>query len=65
MSLEFVLYVIFFLGTAYLLTSMRIEKIFKQGKVLEARLTVIILSMCVSYLATSFVVSFLEVTKIF
>ena len=34
MSLELALYIIFFLMTAYLLTSMRIEKIFKQGRVL-------------------------------
>ena len=64
MSLELALYIIFFLMTAYILTSMRIEKIFKKGRVLEARLTVIVLGMCVSYLATNFVINFLEVSRI-
>lgn len=64
MSLEFILYVIFFLLSVYILLSSRIEKFFKQGKILEIRLAVIIISMCISYLATNFIISFLEVSKV-
>lgn len=64
MSLEFILYVIFFMMTTYIITSLNIEGLFKKGKVLEARLFVIVTSMCVSYLATQFVVNFMEVSKI-
>lgn len=64
MSLEFVLYVFFFIMTAYLIANMNISKIFKQGKILESKIFVIIVSMCVSYLSTSFVLNFLSISKI-
>lgn len=64
MSLELILYVIFFFLSAYILMGTRINEIFKQGKILEARLFVIVISMCISYLSTQFVVNFLEVSKV-
>lgn len=64
MKLDFILYVIFFLMSAYIISGMRIEKIFKQGKVIEARLFVIVLCMIISYLSTNFILAFLEASKI-
>ena len=64
MTLELVLYVIFFFLSAYVLMGTRINELFKQGRVLQARLSIFIISMCISYLATQFVVRFLELTKI-
>ncbi|NCC71392.1 DUF1146 domain-containing protein, partial [bacterium] len=46
------------------MASMNISKIFKQGKLIESRIFVIITSMCVSYLATNFVLNFLDVSKL-
>lgn len=64
MSLELILYVIFFLMFTYVISGTNIEKLFKQGRVLHIWFCVILLSMSISYLATNFVVSFLEVSKI-
>lgn len=64
MSLDFILYVIFFLMSAYIISGMHIEKLFKQGRIIHIWLFVLVLSMCVSYLATNFVLSFLNVSKI-
>ena len=64
MILDVILYVIFFFLTAYVLMGTRIDEFFKQGRVLQARLAIIIISMSVSYLATNFVINFLNLTKI-
>ena len=64
MKLELVLYVIFFFLSAYILMGSRINEVFKQGRVLQARLSLFIISMCISYLATQFIIRFLELTKV-
>ena len=64
MTLELVLYVIFFFLSAYVLMGTRINEIFKQGRILQARIAIFLISMCVSFLATGFVIRFLELTKV-
>ena len=64
MTLELVLYVIFFFLSSYVLMGTRINEVFKQGRVLQAKISIFIISMCVSYLATQFVIRFLELTKL-
>ena len=64
MNLKIILYVLLFFLTAYVLMGTRLNEFFKQGRVLQAKIAVILISMCVSYLASEFIINFLELTKV-
>ena len=53
------LYVLFTLLSAYILSSINYKNFFKKNKILEAKIFVILLSFIMSYLLTNFVTDFL------
>jgi len=53
------LYVLFTLISAYILSSINYNNFFKKNKIIEARLFVILLSFIMSYLLTNFVTDFI------
>ena len=58
------LYVLFTLISAYVLSSINYNNFFKKNKIIEAKLFVIILSFIMSYLLTNFVVDFITSSSI-
>lgn len=53
------LYVLFTLISAYILSSINYNNFFKKNKIVEAKIFVILLSFIMSYLLTNFVVDFI------
>jgi len=58
------LYVLFTLISAYILSSINYNNFFKKNKIVEARLFVILLSFIMSYLLTNFVTDFIITSSI-
>ena len=58
------LYVLFTLVSAYILSSINYKNFFKKNKVWEAKLFVILLSFIMSYLLTNFVTDFIANSSI-
>ena len=58
------LYVLFTLISAYILSSINYTNFFKKNKVIEARIFVIFLSFIMSYLLTNFVTDFINYSSI-
>ena len=61
MNYKICLYALFMLLSVFVLSGVNIEKIMKKGKVIEANILIITLSMALSYLVTNFVLSFLNI----
>ncbi len=58
--LKIVLYIIFAFISAFAISGINFNGIIKKGKVIEANVLVIILSLAMSYLLTNFVLGFLN-----
>ena len=58
------LYVLFTLISAYILSSINYTNFFKKNKVVEAKIFVILLSFIMSYLLTNFVADFITSSSI-
>lgn len=64
MNYKVVLYIIFTFLSAYSLSGINFNGLFKQNKIIEARIFVIILSIALGYLITNFVFDFLNLSSI-
>lgn len=64
MNYKVVLYVIFTFLSAYAISGINFNGLFKPNKVIEARILVIFLSIALGYLVTNFVIDFLNLTSI-
>lgn len=58
------LYVLFTLVSAYILSSINYNNFFKKNKIIEAKIFIILLSLIMSYLLTNFVVDFISSSSI-
>jgi len=58
------LYVLFTLISAYILSSINYNNFFKKNKIIEAKIFVILLSFIMSYLLTNFVTDFITSSSI-
>ena len=58
------LYVLFTLISAYILSSINYNNFFKKNKIIEAKIFVILLSFIMSYLITNFVTDFINSSSI-
>lgn len=58
------LYVLFTLISAYILSSINYRNFFKKNKIWEAKIFVILLSFIMSYLLTNFVTDFILSSRI-
>ncbi len=64
MSIKALLYVLFSLISAYILSSINYNNFFKKNKIIESRIFIILLSFIMSYLITNFIVDFLSSSQI-
>ena len=60
MNYKVYLYAIFLFVSIFTLSGINFEKIMKRGKILEARLLILVLSFALSYILTNFVYDFLS-----
>lgn len=64
MNVKLIVYILVVLFTTFSLSSVDLNKIFKQGKVVEANIFALILIIAISELVSSFIINFMEVSKI-
>ena len=64
MNAKVYIYIITTLLSAYTLTGINFNQFFKKNKYVEARIFIILLSLIMGYLLTSFIVDFLAISKI-
>lgn len=64
MNIKLYIYIITTLLSVYTLTGINFGLFWKKGKVIEARIFVIMLSLVMSYLLTNFIVDFFASSKI-
>lgn len=60
MNYEIILYIIFTFIAAFAISGINFNGIIKKGKILEARVLVIVLSLSLGYLLTNFVIAFIN-----
>lgn len=60
MGVDIYLYVFFTLLSIFIFNGINWEKFMKRGKVIEAKLLVLVLSFALSYLLTNFVLAFIN-----
>lgn len=64
MNYKLIVYIMSVLFTTFSLSSINLNKFFKQGKVVEANIFAIILILSISGLVADFIIGFMEVSKI-
>ncbi len=64
MNYKMIIYVISVLCVSFSMSSVDLNRIFKQNKVIEANMFAIILILAIAELVSSFIINFLEVSKI-
>lgn len=64
MNYKLIIYILAVLFTTFGLASVDLNRFFKQGKVVEANVFAILLILAISELVSSFIIHFLEVSKI-
>lgn len=64
MNVKVYLYILTTLLSAFTLTGINFNKIWKSKRNVEARIFVILLSLIMSYLLTNFIIDFLEASKV-
>lgn len=64
MSIKAILYILSVPCSLYALQSINFDKFLKTNKVVQARILVLILSLCISYLAVNFLYDFFVNTKV-
>lgn len=64
MNYKLIVYILVVLTTTFAMGSVDLNRLFKQGKVVEANIFAIILILAISELVSSFIIHFLEVSRI-
>lgn len=64
MSYKLVIYILAVLFTSFGMMSVDLNRFFKQGKVVEANVFAVLLILAIAELVSSFIINFLEVSKI-
>ncbi len=64
MNYKLIIYVLVVLTTSFSLTCIDLNRFFKQGKVIEANVFVMLLILAISEVVASFIINFLEVSQI-
>lgn len=64
MNYKVVVYIITVLVTTFGVSSLDINRFFKQGKVVEANVFAVLLILAIAELVSSFLINFLEVSRI-
>ncbi len=64
MNYKIYIYVISMFISAYALTGVNFDAFIKKGKIVEARILLMVLGMSLSYLVSNFIINFIELSKI-
>ncbi len=64
MNYKLIVYILSVLTTTFAMSSLDLNKIFKQGKVVEANIFALIMILAISQLVSTFIIDFLEVSRI-
>ena len=64
MNYKVVIYVLSMLASAFAVSSIDLNRFFKKNKVLEANVFAMILIIALAQLVSSFIINFLEVSKL-
>lgn len=64
MNYKMIVYILSVLFTSFGMVSVDLNRFFKQGKVVEANIFAVLLILAVSELVASFIINFLEVSRI-
>lgn len=64
MNYKLIIYIIVALMTTFSFSGLDLNRFFKQGKVVEAKIFVFLIIIAISELVCSFIINFLEVSKI-
>jgi len=64
MNYKLIVYILSVLTTTFALSSVDLNKVFKQGKVVEANIFAVLLILVISQLVAQFIINFMEVSKI-
>ncbi len=64
MNYKLVIYVLSILTTAFGISSLDLNRFFKKGHVIEANIFAILLIVAIAELVSSFIINFLEVSKL-
>lgn len=58
------IYIVVTLATAFALSGINFNNLFKKERIVEAKIFIILITLSLSYLATNFIINFLEISKI-
>lgn len=64
MNYKLIIYVLAVLFTTFGMSSVDLNRFFKQGRVVEANIMAIIMILAIAELVSQFIINFLEVSKI-
>jgi len=64
MNIKLIVYIFSVLLTTFSMSSVDLNRFFKQGKVWEANIFAFLMIMAISELVSSFIINFMEVSKI-
>ncbi len=64
MNFKLIVYILSVLVTTFGVSSLDLNRFFKQGKVVEANVFAILLILAIAELVSSFIINFMEVSKI-
>jgi len=64
MNYKLIIYILVVLTTTFGMSSVDLNRFFKQGRVVEANIFAMLMILAISELVSSFIIHFLEVSKI-
>ncbi|HBA37622.1 MAG TPA: hypothetical protein DCY94_02770 [Firmicutes bacterium] len=64
MNYKLIVYILSVLTTTFAMGSLDLNRFFKQGKVVEANIFAILMILAIAELVSSFIINFLEVSRI-
>ncbi len=64
MNYKLIVYIISVLVTTFGVSSLDLNRFFKQGKVIEANVMAVVLILAIAELLSNFLINFMEVSKI-
>lgn len=64
MNYKLAIYILSVLTTTFAMSSVDLNRFFKQGKVVEANIFALLSILAIAQLVSSFIINFLEVSKI-
>ncbi len=58
------IYIVVTMVTVFALSGINFNNFFKKDRIVEAKIFIVLITLSLSYLATNFIINFLEISKI-